>query len=96
MFKSLFKTFNSGVFHWSIQRISACLLLCSLMFVMMTDSVVFGFVSALILLFHLEAGFHTIVVDYMHDLDSRLVSNAVLDTVLICLAKSVFIIFSCL
>jgi hypothetical protein len=49
----------------------------------------------LIVLTHFEAGIHTLVSDYMHDLKSKLISNLSIDLLIIYLAKTVFITLVC-
>ena len=95
MSKSISKMFSGGFFHWFFQRTSAFLLLFGLVVVVVTDSFSFGFIGILILLFHFEAGLHTVIADYMHDSNAKLISNTAIDLVLICLAKTAFIVFTC-
>jgi len=49
----------------------------------------------LLIIIHFETGIHTIVSDYMHDLQSKLVSNVIIDLLIISLLKSIFMVFIC-
>jgi len=49
----------------------------------------------LLIMIHFEAGIHTIFSDYMHNLQSKLISNVIIDLLIISFLKSIFIIFIC-
>jgi len=95
MLGNILKLFNQGFLHWFTQRTSACLLIISIISVTISDSLSLAFVAMLIVLTHFEAGIHTLVSDYMHDLKSKLISNLSIDLLIIYLAKTVFITLVC-
>jgi len=95
MLGNILKMFNEGFLHWFTQRTSACLLIVGVVCVSILDSLFLGFVVMLIALIHFEAGFHTLISDYMHDSKSKLISNLSIDLLIIYLAKTVFIILLC-
>jgi succinate dehydrogenase hydrophobic anchor subunit len=85
--------FTQGFLHWFTQRISAILLIISLIFLSLSNNLVLGLFVLLLIIIHFEAGIHTIVSDYMHNLQSKLISNVIIDLFIISLFKSIFIIF---
>ena len=85
--------FTQGFLHWFTQRISAILLIISLIFLSLSNNLVLGLFLLLLIIIHFEAGIHTIVSDYMHNLQSKLISNVIIDLFIISLFKSIFIIF---
>jgi succinate dehydrogenase hydrophobic anchor subunit len=85
--------FTQGFLHWFTQRISAILLIISLIFLSLSNNLVLGLFVFLLIIIHFEAGIHTIVSDYMHNLQSKLISNVIIDLFIISLFKSIFIIF---
>jgi succinate dehydrogenase hydrophobic anchor subunit len=93
MFNSFLKMFTQGFLHWFTQRISAILLIISLIFLSLSNNLVLGLFVLLLIIIHFEAGIHTIVSDYMHNLQSKLISNVIIDLFIISLFKSIFIIF---
>jgi succinate dehydrogenase hydrophobic anchor subunit len=93
MFNSFLKMFTQGFLHWFTQRISAILLIISLIFLSLSNNLVLGLFVFLLIIIHFEAGIHTIVSDYMHNLQSKLISNVIIDLFIISLFKSIFIIF---
>jgi succinate dehydrogenase hydrophobic anchor subunit len=85
--------FTQGFLHWFTQRISAILLIILLIFLSLSNNLVLGLFVFLLIIIHFEAGIHTIVSDYMHNLQSKLISNVIIDLFIISLFKSIFIIF---
>jgi len=93
MFNSFLKMFTQGFLHWFTQRISAILLIILLIFLSLSNNLVLGLFVFLLIIIHFEAGIHTIVSDYMHNLQSKLISIVIIDLFIISLFKSIFIIF---
>ena len=89
------KFFSQGFLHWFIQRISATLLIILIVFLSFSNSLVLGLFLFLLIMIHFEAGIHTIFSDYMHNLQSKLISNVIIDLLIISFLKSIFIIFIC-
>ena len=85
--------FTQGFLHWFTQRISAILLITLLIFLSLSNNLVLGLFVFLLIIIHFEAGIHTIVSDYMHNLQSKLISIVIIDLFIISLFKSIFIIF---
>jgi len=85
--------FTQGFLHWFTQRISAILLIILLIFLSLSNNLVLGLFVFLLIIIHFEAGIHTIVSDYMHNLQSKLISIVIIDLFIISLFKSIFIIF---
>jgi succinate dehydrogenase hydrophobic anchor subunit len=84
---------NDGFRHWFFQRISALSFLIISFIVYFTNSAVFGGIGLLCIISHINSGLDTLIADYMHDSLAKIYTEAVLDILLICLAKSLFLIF---
>jgi len=87
--------FTQGFFHWFTQRISATLLVTSIVFLSLSNNLALGLLFLFIIIIHFEAGVHGMFSDYMHNSQSKLTSNVIIDLLVISFFKSVFIIFVC-
>ena len=90
------KIFDKGFFHWVVQRLSAVILLLFIVLLVTFNSSFLGFTLYLALLVHFEMGIHTIISDYMHDFTSKLLTNIIIDLLIISLVKSFFLVFVCI
>jgi len=89
------KMFTQGFLHWFTQRVSAILLIILIVFLSLSNNLVLGLFLFLFIIIHFEAGVHTIWSDYMHNLQSKLISNVITDLLIISFFKSIFIVFIC-
>jgi succinate dehydrogenase hydrophobic anchor subunit len=96
MLSRLVKMFNQGFLHWFTQRVSACFLIITILFVVIFNNLFLGFMALLFLLIHFESGIHTIFSDYMHDIKSKLTANMIIDISIISLTKTLFIVLICI
>jgi len=93
MLNSFLKIFTKGFLHWFTQRVSAIFLIMSIIFLSLSNNLVLGLFVFLLIIIHFEAGIHAIVSDYMHNLQSKLILNVIIDLLIISFLKSIFIIF---
>jgi succinate dehydrogenase hydrophobic anchor subunit len=97
MLLTLLKMFDQGFLHWFTQRISACLLIVSIVILSASASnnVFLGLVIFALVLVHFETGIHTLISDYMHDSRSKLITNVSMDLLIISLTKTIFMFLIC-
>ena len=95
MLKNLLTFFDKGFLHWITQRISAGLLIIAVFSISLFDNLFLGFIGLLVLLIHAEAGIHTLFSDYMHDQNSKLISNVSIDLLIIGITKTLFLFLIC-
>ena len=84
---------KTGFRHWFFQRVSALSFLSILLIVYFTNNVIFGSLGFLFIIIHMNSGLETLITDYMHDSLAKIYIEAILDALVICLAKTVFLLF---
>lgn len=85
---------NSSSFnHWFFQRIFACSFFVFLVFIFLTDNLICSSIAGFFLVVHFNYGLETLLVDYMHDIVAKIYSEAVLDILVVCLSKAIFLFY---
>jgi len=84
-----------GLIHWLVQRFTAITILICLFLVFAFDSLTVFIVLGSLLIFHISAGIHTLIDDYIHDHILFLVSITFLRITILFLFKTLFVIFIC-
>jgi len=84
---------SKGIQHWFVQRISALSFFVLFLIVYFTNNLILGSFSIFFLVWHISYGLETLIVDYMHDSLAYIYTEAVLDILIVCLVKAIFLFY---